>query len=124
MTERKQSRRRGDIWLAVGVLLLAGACFALLSATVDAGKTVEVTVDGDVVARLPLAQDAVFDIPAVDGENRLVIAGGKAAITQADCPDAVCVRTNAISHSGQSIVCLPHRVVVTITGEAAVDGEV
>ena len=38
-------------------------------------------------------------------------------MTHADCPDQICVKTGSISRSGQSIVCAPNRVVVTVTGE-------
>ena len=33
---------------------------------------------------------------------------------KADCPDQVCVRHSAISRNGESIICLPHEVVVSI----------
>ncbi|HBE87040.1 MAG TPA: hypothetical protein DDW53_19330, partial [Lachnoclostridium sp.] len=40
-----------------------------------------------------------------------------ASITEASCPDKVCVRTGKIHRSGELIVCLPNRVVITIEGE-------
>ncbi len=44
----------------------------------------------------------------------LVIANGQADVTEADCPDHICVKHRPISRAGESIVCLPNRVVVTV----------
>jgi hypothetical protein len=38
-------------------------------------------------------------------------------MTEADCPDKLCVQEKAVSKNGETIVCLPHRVVVEITSE-------
>ena len=46
--------------------------------------------------------------------NLLVIQDGKADVTEASCPDGICVNHRAISKQGQSIVCLPNKVVVEI----------
>ena len=117
--------RPADAVLAASVIVAALAIWACLLWLPGRGAAVRVTVDGTVVATLPLNRDATLTIPGVDGENTLVIAGGAAQITAADCPDHICVRHRAISRPGQSIICLPHRVVVTVVSNAAdVDGEV
>ena len=118
--------KHGDIWLILGVLAIAAGLFVLLWFTPDRGAAVEVTVDGTVYATLPLDTPATLTIPGENGvTNTLVIADGRASVTHADCPDRVCVRTGAISRTGQSIVCLPGRVVVTVVGGSpALDGEV
>ncbi len=36
---------------------------------------------------------------------------------KADCPDKLCVKQGKISKSGESIICLPHKVVVKISAE-------
>ncbi len=33
---------------------------------------------------------------------------------EADCPDKVCVGMRRISKSGETIVCLPHKLVIAI----------
>ena len=45
------------------------------------------------------------------------IQGGKVWVTGADCSDKICERTGEISRAGQSIVCLPNNVVVSISGD-------
>lgn len=48
----------------------------------------------------------------------LALGPDGARMTEADCPGQDCVHTGAISAPGQSIVCLPARVSVTLVGTA------
>ena len=61
-------------------------------------------------------------IEGIGGTNLLVIADGSASVTEADCPDALCVGMGKISRTGQSIVCLPHQVVVEVGDESEEPG--
>ena len=86
------------------------------------GTQVVVTVDGQEVGRWSLADSVNEVIKTESGKNRLVIEGGKASIVEADCPDGICVKQGKISHTGQTIVCLPHKLVIEITGKAEENG--
>lgn len=61
-------------------------------------------------------KDDTIEIKNGDGDvtNTLVIKGGVADMTSADCPDHLCVKQKAISKEGESIICLPNKVVVTV----------
>ncbi len=72
-----------------------------------------VTIDGGTFGSWPLSKDHTVEIG--DG-NRLVIKDGKADMVWADCPDKLCVNQKAISREGESIICLPNKVVVSIVG--------
>lgn len=74
----------------------------------------QISVDGRAVAIFPLHTDQTVSIPGVGGENLLVIENGYARIEEADCPDHLCEKMPKISHVGETIVCLPHRVVISI----------
>ncbi len=126
MTEKNTHSRPGDWWLAGGVLLAAVLLAAGLWLWSGTGALVEVTVDGEPVMTLPLHTDTTVTIPgAAGGENLLVIEDGEARVESATCPDGICVAHRAVSRPGQSILCLPNRVAVTVLGgAAAVDGEV
>ncbi|HIT93829.1 MAG TPA: NusG domain II-containing protein [Candidatus Faecivivens stercoripullorum] len=116
--EKKKTFGRRDLILLLVVLAigLAGILF-LYTRPAAADGEVEVSVDGEVVMTLPLSEDTEVTISGFDGgENLLVISDGKAEIESASCPDGVCVRHYAISRDGESIICLPNRVVVTIRG--------
>lgn len=79
------------------------------------GKEVIVTVDSEEYGIYPLNEDLSLTIPGYEGgENILTIKNKAAGITDADCPDKLCVKTGLIRNSGETIICLPHRVVVRI----------
>ncbi len=48
--------------------------------------------------------------------NVIEIETGKIRIKDADCPDKICVKTGWISEPGQSIICLPHELIIKIEG--------
>lgn len=85
-------------------------------------KWAEVRVGGQTVAVLPLDEDTEAVYEAGDGHNCVTVAGGKVTVSAADCSTQVCVRSRAISRVGESIVCAPHGLVVTVVGEAAETG--
>lgn len=76
---------------------------------------VVVAIDGQEAAVFPLSdsEDLVID-GYQGGFNHLVIKDGEAVLTEADCPDRRCTRMGPISEPGEWMVCLPHRVTVTI----------
>ena len=107
--------KKGDLWLIGGVLLAAAVLFAWSALRpASPGAQVRVTVDEQTYAVCPLDTDTELNIVTPYGQNRLVIQNGTAFIETADCPQQICVHHRAISKTGEVIVCLPHRVVVTV----------
>lgn len=106
-----------DALVAFAVLLAAlalGARFWLPRA--DAGTMeVVVTIDGAEFERFPLSpQERVYQN---NGYTLRVVATAEGVrVAASDCPTHDCVRTGVISRAGQSIVCLPARVVVSLAG--------
>lgn len=113
MTDRNRKRRNDLIFIAVltAVVMLAGAGLYFLRGP---GDSVTVTVDGTPYGTYPLSVDTVVEIATDGGYNRLVVQDGRAVMEAADCPDGICAAHRPISRRGESIVCLPHRVVVTV----------
>ena len=112
--EKKRLRRNDMIFIAilVGVIAIAGACLYLFRGE---GNAVTVSVNGKVIATYPLDEDRTEDIhTGEDGLNRLIIKDGKAWIETASCPDGICAAHKPIHRDGESIVCLPNKVVVTV----------
>ena len=113
-TKRKLRNDLLFITALLAVVTVAGACFYLLRGE---GNTVTVKVDGQVFGTYALSEERVVDIPTQQGHNRLVIRDGQAMMETATCPDGICVAHHPIHREGESIVCLPNKVVVTVTGE-------
>ena len=106
-TEKNGKRsKKHDLFLVLAVLAAAALLFAgrkLFFSSSPAAVTV--SVDGTELIESPGG-----------GTNRLVIKDGAVHMEEASCPDKVCIKQGTISKTGQSIVCLPNRVIVTITG--------
>ncbi len=85
------------------------------------GRYVTVSVDGQPVGTWPLSEEREEDIDTSFGHNRLVIRDGYAVMTEADCPDGLCMHQGRISEPGEMIVCLPHRVIAEVSDESGED---
>lgn len=109
-------------WILVAVIVLvSGLFFGIHFLRPQQGGMVEVQVEGAEFGSWPLSEDA--EIP-IGESNRLCIKDGQADMIWADCPDRLCVHQKAISRNGESIICLPNQVVVSVVGgeEREVDG--
>ena len=114
--------------LMEGIRIFAGAGGAAAGGTAGAGEAasaawapnmsvyqVSVSVDGKESAVYSLSDTVDTKIDGYQGGfNHLVIHDGKAVFTEADCPDGRCTRMGPVSEPGEWIVCLPHRVTVTV----------
>ena len=112
------------VLLVVALLTAGGMRIWQMNNTKDTANVV-VTIDGEVYGTYPLSEDRTERIELPDGSyNILVISGGYADVTEASCPDQICVKHNHIRYSKESIVCLPNKVVVTVEGgeENEIDG--
>lgn len=114
------------------VLLLAAVCSLSAWRRADDADAlmVVISVDGQETERIALA-----DFP---DEAQVYTANGYTlylsldmpiypdkpgvCVTASDCPTQDCVHTGTITRSGQSIVCLPARMIVTLEGAAPDDG--
>ncbi len=112
----KKHNIRNDIIFIVALLLIAAVGGLYLFVFRDGGNTVKVTVDGKTYGVYSLNENITEDIyTGKDNLNRLIIRDGKAYMETATCPDGICVSHKPIFRDGESIVCLPNRVVVTVT---------
>lgn len=81
---------------------------------------VSVYVSDTLYGQYRLKDNQTVEIHAGEGKkNLLVIENGSASVTEATCPDLLCVHQRAISQTGENIVCLPNKVVVRIDGGTA-----
>lgn len=114
---RRRIGRNDLIFIAVLAVLVLGIAGIFYLRQGGQGAEVTVTVDGEVYGTYSLSE--VQEVPIlIDGvtANLLVIAEGKADMTEADCPDKLCVHQRAISKTNETIVCLPNKVVVQVVG--------
>ena len=108
------SKTKNDIILAVVLLLISVAGLLLYKGLQTEGDFAVVLIDGKEIARFALDSDTEYLIQTESGTNTLIIKEGKAFVSLADCPDGICKSHAPISKSGESIVCLPHGVVIKV----------
>ena len=107
-------KRRTDLLVIGLLLLLALVLYLVIGATREEGGVVVVRVDGVETERHALSESGVY--PLNGGSNILVIEGGQAWLSEANCPDLLCVHQGKIRYTGQSIICRPNRLTVTVEG--------
>lgn len=110
-------RFRNDLFLVFAILLIAGIGILYLFVFRESGNTVVVTVDGKEYGRYLLSENVTIDIRSGENlseSNLLVIENGKVYVKSATCPDGICVGHRPIFRNGESIICLPNRVVITV----------
>ncbi|MBR5309944.1 MAG: NusG domain II-containing protein [Oscillospiraceae bacterium] len=118
----KDKKLRNDIILAAAVIIAAAGIWLFTELMKSDGAFAVVTVNGVETAKYPLDTDAEIRLESENGGyNILIIKDGKADITEASCPDHVCVDQRAISKTGEAITCLPNKTVITIDGEEEAD---
>lgn len=113
--------KKKDIVLVGGILFLALLFWLVPKGLrlLDKGgePELEITVDGEVYGTYSLEKDQVIEI---QDTNICEIKDGKVKMTEASCPDHVCIRQGTIDAPGETVVCLPNKVVLEI---ASKDGE-
>lgn len=84
----------------------------------ESGKQLEIRRNGEVVMKLSLSQNIEKTVTDTNGNvNTFYIKDGAVTMSSSNCGDKTCVHTGSIDKAGQSIVCLPHRLVLFITAE-------
>ena len=113
-TPAAKRKRRNDVILVLGLLLVIFAAGLALFLFRSVGDTVTVTVNGEKYAEYSLSEDREVEIRVGEGYNILVIEEGRAYVRVASCPDGICSSHRPISNDGESIICLPNKVVIEI----------
>ena len=114
----KKRKLKNDIILAVIVVAVAATGLLLLNVFKTEGSFAVVKIDGKETERYPLSVNTEVVIETGDdGRNTLVIEDNKAFMKDANCPDKICEGHSKISYKGETIVCLPHKVVIEIVTE-------
>ena len=112
------SKSRAELILVIVIIAIAGCIYLYLNFfSPSKGAKVQILVDGEVTQEYDLNSNQRVVIETDNGgQNILIIDNGRCYLDDANCPDKLCVNQGMISKSGQSIICLPHKLVITIVG--------
>lgn len=109
--------KKRDIILALVLILLGIVCYGVIRLGQKKGSQVIIYEDQKEIGRYDLNTDTTKEIQTAKGINILEIKNGMANVTDADCPDQVCIHMGKISKTGENIVCLPHKLVIQVEGD-------
>lgn len=109
---------KNDVIIIAIILVVIAVVFCIVQfGFTHRGNTVKVVINNEIKQEFNLNENRVYTIKTDKGFNRLIIKNGKASVTSADCPDKVCVHSKSISDVGESIICVPHKVVVEVAAD-------
>jgi len=112
------------IILAALAAFLALLSFFSLTAKKE-GKTVQILQDGLVIEEIDLSavtSERSFTVEWTGGGSNLItVQPGRIRVTEADCPDRVCVDQGWLSDQAAPIVCMPHRLMIRIKDSGGPD---
>lgn len=115
--------KKNDIILIAVILIICLASFAFMLLSRKEGSKVVVFVDGKVNDTFTLKEDTEYTVRQDSGAyNTFIIKDGHVDMTDANCPDKLCVKDRNIHNNNETIVCLPNNVVLQI--EDGEDSEV
>lgn len=118
----RSRKRKNDLLLIAILLIFALISLILITISKKEGASIQIVRDQMVIDSFSLNENRTVELSDETGSNTLVIQNGKAVMTAADCPDKLCVHQNPIGYNGETIVCLPHKLVIrVVSGE---EGEV
>lgn len=107
--------KKKDVILFVSVIAFSLILLLVMKLTGEKpGDAVVIKQNGAVYGRYPLDEDRVIEIKEGDDYNKVCIHDGIVYMESANCPDGYCVDQKEINREDQTIVCLPHRLVVEI----------
>lgn len=115
--------RKGDWLILLAVVLLALLVLSFIFLPKSEKKVCIITQNNVIMTTVDL-EETKHQTLTLDGDykNTVVIEDGRVCMAHSDCPNQLCVDTGWIHAPGQSIVCLPNRVVIEIVSDRA--GEV
>ena len=108
--------KKADIILAVFLIISGLALSYVLSFGRSAGDMLEISCNGEPFGSYPLSENREITVARGDHINKITIEDGKVSMSFSDCSGQDCIHQGSISESGESIICLPNRVVLEISG--------
>ena len=105
---------KNDVIFIAAILILAALAALALFVFRSEGDFVTVTVNGQLYGEYSLSENRRVEINQGENYNILVIEDGYVSIEAASCPDGICSSHRPVKHDGESIICLPNKVVIEV----------
>lgn len=107
---------KNDFILFLIFLAVAGLLLWVMESYKKDGSKVEILIDNELYAAYSLEENREVKIPVGEHYNTLQIMDGSVQMLEADCPEQLCVMQKPIRKCGETIICLPHKLIIQISG--------
>lgn len=112
----KYTTKKRDIVLAAVLLILGITGVLIVKYGLKSGNTADIYIDDKLVQTIDLSVDDEYTFQTDKGSNTVEVRNGAVSMKSADCPDKVCVRMGTKNRNGETITCLPHKLVIEVHG--------
>lgn len=112
--------KKADKYLIIGILLIAALSFLGIKIFMNgSADKIRITIDGELYEEVSLDknQTIIIETPGEEGSNTLEVKDGYAKMIDSNCPDHLCEQQHRISKKGETIICLPNKVIVEVQSE-------
>ena len=116
VNEKAKSSHRLDVIIISSLLIVSLLLLLFTFLFKTEGAVAVVEINGETVGEYSLTENGAFILNG--GTNTLVIEDGAASLINSTCPDHTCEGIGKVRFVGQTIICLPNRLTVTVRGEA------
>lgn len=111
--------KKKDFILISAVLLIVSVTFSInYFINTKKGEKIEIYVDNKLYKTYDIDDEDEIKIESEKGYNLIKIHNHGVEITEASCPDKVCIHEGFIEKPSKSIVCLPNKVHIKITSDS------
>lgn len=119
----KKYIKKADIILFFVLAILSLISSAYFTLGRNGGNTVIIESNGKEYASYSLNDDRKVLIENGNNSNLVVIKDGRVSIEESTCKNQICVNHASIDSEGETIVCLPNKLVVSIEGSGGADSD-
>lgn len=102
-------------FVIIFLLFIASFSTLFFFATGSKGAQAELRISGKVIKTFDLNKNQTWTYRDKDGDNnKIQVKNGEIAVVEANCKDQIDVQRGCISKTGETIVCLPHNLVIEV----------
>lgn len=111
--------KKSDIILMISIVIIGLISAVYISLAKTKGDKVEIKVNNRIYGTYSLYIDRTVVVEGKNSKNIVTIKDGSVKMSSASCKNQICVHHSPISKAGESIICLPNKVIVRIKGSSS-----
>ncbi|WP_455258263.1 NusG domain II-containing protein [Peptoniphilus asaccharolyticus] len=109
--------KKGDYIVVALILFLSTSIFLVSKNNLveAAEKQVVVSVNGQIEGKYTLSdKEQLYTIDNKYGKNTFAITNDGVHMVESSCKDQICIHMGHITRAGESIICLPNRLIISL----------